>query len=216
MMCDGLKLLSVTDDYVVCIKPAGLLSEMSAEPCVPAVLADQIGGDIYTVHRLDRSVGGVMMYARTRAAAANLSQQVADRTMRKRYLAVVHGRPELDSGEMCDYLFKDSRTNKSFVVKRPRKGTKEARLMYEVLATAERDGQTYSLVQICLITGRSHQIRVQFSHRRMPLVGDGRYGGREKCDIALWSHEVECNFGGETVKFSAEPDYGNYPWNMFK
>ena len=111
----------------------------------------------------------------------------------KTYLAVVHGEPEEKSGEMRDLLFHDKIKNKSYVTDKKRAGVKEAVLNYRVLSTAEKDsGDKHSLVEIELITGRTHQIRVQFASRQMPLVGDGKYGSRDnKASMALWSHKVE-------------------------
>lgn len=158
-----------------------------------------------------------MVYALTREAAADLSSQVAERKMRKKYLAVVHGCPEQPNGRLTDYLFKDSRSNKSFVVKTLRKGVREAVLDYDVLQTAERDGQRYSLIGVELLTGRSHQIRVQFAHRKMPLVGDGRYGSRcRECGIALWSHTISfTDMNGNLLTFSSEPDDNRFPFSLF-
>ena len=134
----------------VCVKPVGLDSEQE----VPAALCRQLGGEIYTLHRLDKNVGGVMVYARTKQAAADLSRLIQQGQMVKEYVALVHGDvPE--SGDWQDLLFKDSRKNKVFVVKRQRTGVKAARLEFVRL----RDGET-SLVRLRLHTGRSHQIRV--------------------------------------------------------
>lgn len=137
----------------------------------------------YPVHRLDRGVGGVMVYAKTGAAAAGLSAAVRQNLLEKEYLAAVHGCPEPAEGVLEDLLWKDGRKNKTFVVSRMRKGVKPASLDYRVVETrAER-----SLVRIRLHTGRSHQIRVQFASRKWPLVGDGKYGARDKEPLALFS-----------------------------
>lgn len=217
MMPDSIQILHNDGHCVVCIKPAGVLSEQAAAPNMVDILQQVLGCTVYPVHRLDRAVGGVMVYALAREAAANLSRQVAERSMQKSYLAVVHGCPEQPRGRLTDYLFKDSRSNKSFVVKTLRKGAKEASLDYEVLQSAEADGQRYSLVAVNLITGRSHQIRVQFSYRKMPLVGDGRYGSRcRECGIALWSHVVAfTDMNGERLTFSAAPDCNVFPFGLF-
>jgi 23S rRNA pseudouridine1911/1915/1917 synthase len=147
-----------------------------------SLLQSQLGGEIYPVHRLDREVGGVMVYARTRDAAAALSQSIQAGVVKKEYLAVVLGVPEQESGILEDLLLHDTRKNKSYVVKRMRGGVRKARLSYQVLETKE--GR--SLVQVRLFTGRTHQIRVQFASRQLPLQGDGRYGGGSGT-IALWS-----------------------------
>ena len=157
-------------DIAVVIKPVG----MDSEKDMPQALQEQLTGAFYPVHRLDQNVGGVMVYARNPKTAANLSRQIQDGSFRKEYVAMVHGTPE-QSGEWTDLLFKDSRKNKVFVVNKLRAGVKEARLTYRRLTEGEQ-----SLVHICLDTGRSHQIRVQFSSRGFPLVGDHKYGSRAK------------------------------------
>lgn len=176
-------------NIVIVLKPAGVLSQTDEKgnPNMPAMLNEHFfeAGDqaqAYTVHRLDREAAGVMVYAKTQNAAAKLSAQVQDKTMGKEYLAVVQGILPEKEGVFKDLLFKDSGKNKSFVVKRERKGVKRASLAYRVLL--EQDGK--SLVHIRLHTGRTHQIRVQFSSRKFPLVGDGKYGGGGGA-LALWS-----------------------------
>ena len=174
---------------VVAVKPRGVLSEAGAGETMPALLQDAFG-QTYTVHRLDRGVGGVMVYARTRSAAAALSAFVTTGALQKEYVAVVAGVPTPTEGELCDLLYHDARQNKTFVVDRTRKGAKEARLRYRVLQTVQVGEDTLSRVAIELLTGRSHQIRVQFSSRGYPLVGDGKYGSREKGDIRLHAHTI--------------------------
>ena len=157
-----MEILFQDNEIIVCVKPVGLDSEHD----MPA----RLGGEIYPLHRLDQNVGGVMVYARNKAAAARFSKLIQQGEMVKEYLAVVHGEvPE--SGDWEDLLFKDSRRNKVFVVDRQRAGVKAARLTFTRLSGGET-----SLVQIRLYTGRSHQIRVQFASRKTPLVGDGKYG----------------------------------------
>lgn len=151
---------------------------------MPSFLAMHTGGEIYPVHRLDKEVGGVMVFAKDKKTAAFLSSQVSDRTMEKEYLAVVEGAPTEREGQMEDLLFFDRSKNKAFTVKRERKGVKKAILTYRLLD--EEKG--LSLLRIRLLTGRTHQIRVQLSSRKMPIVGDRRYGSkRESGIIALWS-----------------------------
>ena len=174
--------------FTVCVKPAGVSSENNGEGSAPAILKKQLGlREIYTVHRLDTVTSGVMVYAKTKEAAAAFSRQITDGCFEKQYLAVVHGEVSPKEAVLEDFLFKDSRKNKSFVVKRERKGVKRASLEYSVLET--KNG--LSLVKIRLHTGRTHQIRVQFSSRRHPVYGDGKYGASDNIPfIALHSHEI--------------------------
>ena len=193
-----MELLYSDRDLVVCIKPVGLDSESE----VPAALKELLGGEIFPIHRLDKNVGGVMVYARTRQAAAALSKAVQEGTMVKEYVAMVHGTPP-ETGDWTDLLFKDSSKNKVFVVKKERKGVKKARLEFQTLSAGEE-----SLVRIRLHTGRSHQIRVQFSSRGFPLVGDHKYGSRdEKTEPMLSSCRITFPYRGETVVFEKLPDW---------
>lgn len=183
---------------VACIKPVGLDSEAA----LPAALKESIGGEIFPIHRLDKNVGGVMVFARTKQAAAALSKAVQDGAMVKEYVAMVHGTPP-ESGDWEDFLFKDSRKNKVFAVKKERKGVKYARLEFQRLTAGER-----SLVHIRLHTGRSHQIRVQFSSRGFPLVGDHKYGSRDTAAAPmLFSCRITLPWMGETKVFEALPDW---------
>ena len=189
-MCDE-KLTVLYEDASlwVCLKPVGVSSQDDVGG-VPSLLRTHTGRpDAYVgvIHRLDVGVGGVMVYAKTPRAAAALSAAVQAHTVQKQYIAAVHGTPAPLQGEMRDLLFKDSRRGKTFVVDRMRKGVREALLTYHVLVSDEG----LSLCGVTLHTGRSHQIRVQFSSRAMPLVGDGRYGARDGVhDIALWSYRL--------------------------
>ena len=199
-----IEILYLEKDFVVCLKPSGVLSQAGkpGEDTMISLLTQQLGGEIYPVHRLDREVGGLMVYARTGKAAAALSKMIQEGQMKKEYLAVVHGIPEEESGIYEDLLLHDKGKNKSYVVSRMRGGVKKAKLSYRVLKQ-EKDR---SLVQIRLYTGRTHQIRVQFSSRKLPLVGDGRYGGGSG-RIALWSVRLTFPHPGrkETCTFSAMP-----------
>ena len=202
----------------VCVKPVGVLSQSDGERDMVCALREQIGGEIYPIHRLDRQVGGVMVFARDSRSAAIISSQIQSGGFVKRYLAVVHGIPSEPSGEMTDILFRDSQKNKSFVVSRPRRGTRDARLEYELLGSAQGNSNACSLVRIRLHTGRTHQIRVQFSSRKMPLLGDGKYGSRDNgCNIALWSHQITFAHpkNGAKMDFESTPDMSRYPWNLF-
>lgn len=203
-----IQILKLERSYALCVKPVGVLSE---EPGMPALLREQLGGEWYCVHRLDKAVGGVMVYARTRKAAAALSAAVAEREMKKEYLAVCQGTPEPPAGTMEDLLFKDSGKNKAFVVKRERKGVKSARLSYETLAA----GETSTLVHVTLDTGRFHQIRVQFASRKHPLLGDRRYGGPTAQQLGLWSWRLTIPDPdtGKPVTACALPE--GEPWSAF-
>ena len=186
-------LYSDRDLYVI-VKPVGMDSEHE----VPAAL----GGTIFPIHRLDQNVGGVMVYARTRQAAAALSKAVQEGAMVKEYVAMVHGTPP-EKGDWEDFLFKDSRKNKVFAVKKERKGVKYARLEFDRL----KEGDP-SLVHIRLHTGRSHQIRVQFASRGFPLVGDHKYGARdEETAPRLFSCRITFPFKGKDVVFESLPEW---------
>lgn len=185
-------------NIIVCVKPVGLDSEAE----VPAALKERFGGEIFPIHRLDKNVGGVMVYARTKQVAASLSRAVQEGSMVKEYVAMVHGTPP-ENGDWEDLLWKDSKKNKVFVVKRLRGGVKKARLEFRRLS----EGQT-SLVRIRLHTGRSHQIRVQFSSRGFPLVGDHKYGSRsERTEPMLFSCRIRFPYQGETVTYEKMPSW---------
>ena len=199
--------------FAVVVKPTGVLSQSAqttagGAPDMIELLKARLHSVIYPVHRLDRETAGVMLYAKTKKGAAALSSLAADGALEKHYLAVVHGAPEPECGELRDLLFHDVKKNKSYVVTRQRAGVKEARLAYERLAVAELDGESVSLVRVRLYTGRTHQIRVQFSSRRMPLVGDNRYGSRAGGELALFAESLAFvhPFSGERVAFSAKPE----------
>ena len=188
-----------TPDLVVCRKPVGVDSEHG----LPELLARELGGSFYPVHRLDLGVGGLMVFARNRKAAADMSGLIAQGKLQKEYLALVHGCPEEPEGRMEDLLWKDSRKNKVFVVKRPRAGVRPAALRYRVVKPGEE-----SLVRVYLETGRSHQIRVQFASRGFPLVGDHKYGSRSReTQIHLFSAALEFPWKGQQLRFEDKPDW---------
>ena len=173
------------------VKPYGVLSEAhDSAPNLPAMLKEQLGCPVYPVHRLDQTTQGLIVYAKTPACAARLSAMIRKGEMEKTYLAAVEGTPD-ESGELCDLLYFDRKKGKSYVVRRERKGVKEARLRYERIGSHEIEGRAVSLLKIRLLTGRTHQIRVQFASRQMPLVGDRRYGSRIAADqIALCAYRL--------------------------
>lgn len=201
-------------DIIVCLKPAGIISQSSGGTDMISLLNEHFEGSAqaFPVHRLDRETAGIMVYAKNSKAAAALSKQAEQNQIKKRYYAVIKGVPEEKSGVLKDLLFRDKQKNKTFVVKRQRKGVREASLEYEVIG--ENGG--LSLLDILLHTGRTHQIRVQFSSRKMPLFGDGRYGGGSG-NLALFAHTLEFTHpvSGEKMVFSAKPDRETEPWNQF-
>lgn len=196
---------------IVCVKPVGVESENAG---MPALLASQHGlNEVYCVHRLDKGVGGLMVFAKTKFAASRLSAAVSSGEMKKEYLAVLLGKPKEDEAVLRDLLFRDSAKNKSYVVKRMRRGVKEAELAYKVLAVSE----PLTLIRVKLHTGRTHQIRVQFSSRGLPLLGDVKYGSNVRsCPIALFScalsfpHPQTC----KPLHFEALPEEC-FPWSAF-
>jgi len=205
-------ILYLDKDIVLCIKPAGVLYK--DEPGgIPEPLRHELGGEIRTVHRLDRVVSGLMLLARNQQAASALSEGIRNNDFKKQYLVVVHGNTP-DYGRMTDLLYRDKALRKTFVTDTPAKGVQEAILDYETL---ERNENT-SLVRIELITGRTHQIRCQFSHHGFSLFGDRKYGSKEDgCDIALWSHYIEFIHptSKENMFFRRNP-LSYHPWNKFE
>ena len=200
------------NDFIVCVKPVGVCSQNDKTVDMVKLLREQTGSDIYPVHRLDTAVGGTMVFAKNSKTAALLSKQISDGTFKKRYLAVVTGKPQQESGVLKDLLFKDSSRNKTYVVNRERKGVKKASLEYEILSAV--DG--YSLLSILLHTGRTHQVRVQFASRKTPLVGDGKYGCKDnRCTVALWSSEISFDYKSDKVTFLSKPNDDVYPWDLF-
>ena len=203
-------ILYLDDDIIVCVKPARVLS--TDEPGgLPELLRQELGiSDVRTVHRLDRVVSGLMVLARNAAAASELSRQIREDGFSKEYLAVVHGVPE-EKGTLTDLLYRDKARKMTMVATQPGKGVQEAILHYQTLSSAEG----MSRVRIQLVTGRTHQIRVQFASRGMPLVGERKYTERnDPCEIALWSYRLTFRHpvSGEKMEFSKEPP-GEYPWN---
>ena len=209
-----LTMLYLDDHIAVCVKPPRVLS--TDEPGgMPDLVRQTLGdprADVRTVHRLDRVVGGVMVLARNAAAASELSRQIRESSFEKRYLAVVHGQPEQDVGHLRDLLGRDKARKMTFVAEAPGKGIQEAVLRYRVLNKAG----DLSRVEVTLLTGRTHQIRVQFASRGQPLVGERKYSTlNDPCEIALWScflrfhHPVT----GEELTFTRLPPE-EYPWTV--
>lgn len=216
------KIIYKDKNAVVIVKPVGMPSQSdpSGDADAMTLTSEKLLGEgdahsLWLVHRLDRTVGGVLVFARSKEAAARLSREITDGTLEKEYLAVTEG--AASEGELRDYLFKDRTASKSFVVKGERRGARLAVLKYSTLATVSTEGGERSLVKIKLLTGRFHQIRAQFSHLGMPLVGDGKYGSRDKgartpalFAVSLRARSIN---GGETI--TAPPDFEKYPWRLF-
>ena len=200
-----MEILYADPAVLVCLKPAGVLS--TDEPGgLPDLLREKLGdqkADLRTVHRLDRAVSGLMVLARNAAAASELSRQIREGTFEKEYLAVVHGETP-ERGELRDLLRRDKARKMTFVADAPGKDVQEAVLDYETL----RRGEGMSLVRVCLHTGRTHQIRVQFASRGFPLFGERKYCAEpDDCALALWSHRIGFTHPvtGERLRFMREP-----------
>ena len=206
-----MEILFEDKEIVVCIKPVGVLSQADASGRENMInlLTKHCNGSVYPLHRLDKEVSGVMVYAKQPQAAAYLSREIAQHKFIKEYIALVKGTPTPNEGQLRDLLFKDSRKNKSFVVDRLRKGVKEALLEYRVLTQTQIDSQTYSTVWVRLHTGRTHQIRVQFASRKHPLAGDRKYGANDTfTGLGLWSYQITFTHPKtrETLNFNQIPD----------
>ena len=178
-----IRIIDSNKDYVIAVKPYGVMSEWDeGRANMPDELSKTLGisrEQIYTVHRLDTTTEGLMAYALSKKAAAELSACIAEGRFHKTYIALVTAAEDLPSeGEMTDMLFFDRRQGKSFVVSGDKKGAKEARLKYELLEPIKWRENIVTPARIELFTGRTHQIRAQFAARRSPLIGDGKYGSR--------------------------------------
>ncbi len=201
-------------DIIVCVKPPRVLS--TDEPGgVPDLIRQELGdpdANVRTVHRLDRTVSGLMVLARRSKAASELSRQIREGEFHKEYVAVIHGTPNEDAAELRDLLLRNKQERKTYIVTEPGKDVQEAILSYQVLNRA----QDMTRVRIQLHTGRTHQIRAQFSGRGLPLVGDRKYGvPDESSEIALWSYRLAFNhpYSGKPMEFILEPP-GDYPWSI--
>lgn len=220
-----MKILYEDKYLLICEKPVGVESQKSSRggedmlSLLEKYRREQ-GEDGYVglVHRLDTATGGAMIYSKRADMTGKLSALVQSGDYKKTYLAVVHGEPEQIIGEMRDLLFHDKKKNKSYVCDKMRSGVKEAILNYRVLKTVSMEnGEKISLVEVELITGRTHQIRVQFASRKMPLVGDGKYGSKDnKATMSLWSHKVEFIHPHTKNAIAAQSfPPRSYPWTLF-
>ena len=203
------------EDIIVAIKPPRVLS--TDEPGgVPELIRQALGNekaDIRTVHRLDRVVSGLMVLARNPQSASELSRQIREDLFHKEYVAVIHGAPNSENDTLVDLLLRDKKERKTYIVTEPAKGVQEAILDYRTLGKTD----DFTKVQITLRTGRTHQIRAQFSGRNLPLVGDRKYSlNEDPCEIALWSYRLKFQHPktGEILEFCKEPP-AIYPWNLF-
>ena len=219
------KILFEDNHLLVVEKPVNMASQAdnSGDPDLLTVLKSDLKyrygkpGQVYLglVHRLDRPVGGVMVFAKTSKAAARLSAQIRDGEFQKTYRAVVYGTFQKKKDTLRHYLLKDTKLNKVAVVEASKAGAKEAVLDYEMLHTSGE----LSLVQIHLQTGRSHQIRVQFAAIAHPLFGDQKYGAdysKLGQQIALWSTQIRCKHPtqNEVITFQSLPPH-EFPWSLF-
>ena len=207
-----MQIIYLDTDIVVAVKPARVLS--TDEPGgMPDLLRQELGTQEFrTVHRLDRVVSGLMVLARNSQSASNLSEQIRAGSFEKEYLAVIHGSPDREDGELRDLLLRNKQERKTYVVQTPAKGVQEAILRYRTVCA----NSATTKVAIELITGRTHQIRAQFSSRGWPLVGDRKYSTNDDgCEIALWSHKLGFTHPrtGDKLAFTLEPPE-EYPWNV--
>lgn len=215
------------DRYMLlCKKEVGECSQLTSgegSKSLPKMLseyrkANHEDGYIGLVHRLDVTTGGIMIFSKDKGITGRLCSLVSSGEYKKTYLAAVPSHLETDSGEMVDFLYHDKQKNKTYVVSRQRQGVKSAHLLYRVIDRADNGrGSEICLAEIQLLTGRTHQIRAQFSSRGMPLLGDGKYGSREKgCGIALWSYKAEFihHVSGEHILVRCDPP-SVFPWSTF-
>ena len=210
-------------NILICEKPVGQPSQPDPSHADGADLLSSISAwraacgyapEVYLVHRLDTATGGAMLFAKDSASAARLGGMVVGKQIYKQYHAVVQGTPDPSAGRMDDLLYHDKAKNKAFVVSTQRKGVKQASLRYRTLARND----SCSLVEVTLETGRTHQIRAQFSHAGHPLLGDGKYGSREKgCTTALWATSLRVTHPvtGQQIEVQSNPPKA-YPWNIFE
>ena len=202
------------NDIIVCEKPYGVSSQESDGENMINLLKSHTGCDVFCVHRLDIQTTGLMVYAKNKNSAGNISAQITDGKFVKKYVCICHGVCE-ENGTMQDLLFHDRVKNKTFTVQTKRKGTKEASLEYKRLATAKIKEKNVSLVEIFLHTGRTHQIRVQFASRGHVLFGDGKYGAKDNAKISLHSCKIEFYHPKSNQKMCFESFPKGEIWDSF-
>ncbi len=216
---EKVKILYADRSVIVAVKPAGAVCEADCKDSIIPLIKEAANLQyVGLVHRLDQVTSGVMLFSADEKLTGKLTEAIISHDAEKEYLAVVHGRPDPTAGEMKDLLYRDASKNKSYTVKKLRRGVREAKLDYLTADTKASEYGEISLVKIKLHTGRTHQIRVQFSSRQMPLVGDGKYGARDNVkNVALLSRSLSFTHPktGKRMTFEADvPD--SAPWNLFE
>jgi 23S rRNA pseudouridine1911/1915/1917 synthase len=218
----NMEILLKNKSVIAINKPKGIPSESdpTGDKDAMTLTAEELSAlserdSLWLVHRLDRVVGGILLFARDKDSAAALSRQFSEHSAVKEYLAVVEG--EAPGGELCDFIYKDSRLSKAFIVDRKRNGVKEARLQYTPIQRIENEKGVYTLVRVNLLTGRFHQIRAQLASRGTPLVGDGKYGSRDKGAKmpSLFAFHLGFTLRSQTYDIYKYPSHEEYPWCLF-
>ena len=210
-----IQLLYIDEHFLICNKPVGISSE---SPGLPDLLSTQLSRPVFPVHRLDVTTGGVCILAFTPSTCSALQSLFRRQQISKQYDAVVSGIPDTEYGIFRDLLFHDRKKNKSYIADTKRKGVREAICDWKVLQTVRESEETLSLVRVTLHTGRTHQIRVQFASRGMPLAGDKKYGSRIRVQPpSLWACGISFIhpfFPDLTVRAVSRPPMV-FPWSCF-
>ncbi len=218
-----MEIVHKTKNTVIIYKPSGIPSQPDLSGDADAMTltkealkAEGEKPELYLIHRLDRTVAGLLVFARNKKYAALLCEYVKEHLLTKEYFAVVDGKAE--SGVLEDLIYKDSSKSKAFIVDRERKGVKEARLTCRRLASVDTERGIKTLVYITLDTGRFHQIRAQLAHRGAPITGDGKYGSKDNRakSLALIASHLAFSIGGETADITRLPITDIYPWSLFE
>lgn len=201
------EILYEDENILVINKPYGLDSQKE----VPELLHKQLGYDILPIHRLDKTVTGLIVYGKNSYAVNEITKQIQSKQFHKEYLAVTSQLPPKQSDTLIDLLFHDRQKNKTYVVKRERKGVKKAILSYTLLDYSENK----ALLLIKPETGRTHQIRIQLANIKLPLVGDGKYGSKENCHCALFAYHLSFNNPKDNSIIDLRIKPNHYPFNLF-